>query len=37
MATVAAGLVGFCNVEVNPPGPVHAYVIAPVVVVAAFN
>ena len=29
MATVETGRDGFCNAEVNPPGPVHAYV-APV-------
>lgn len=26
MAKVAPGRVGFCNAEVNPPGPVHEYV-----------
>ena len=26
LAAVADGIVGFCNVDVNPAGPLHAYV-----------
>ena len=33
-AVVAFGIVGFCNKELNPFGPVHVYVDAPATVVA---
>jgi hypothetical protein len=36
-AVVALDIEGFCWVEVNPPGPVHAYVAPATVLAVKFN
>lgn len=37
LAVVAAAIEGFCAVDVNPPGPVHAYVAPVTAGVERFN